>query len=475
MNYGISMHELSLARKNKISLSDYNFKKDIENRLLMAQFSVLDLEILEEVLYSSIKIQIRKLAKTLDVDDEKLISALKKLEKTGLFEVCDDSIIVDKEMRKYYETQMAKFEEDFKPGMDFFQSLLRKVPIHVLPTWYSIPRSSNNIFDSLVEKYLLTPQIYQRYLIELHFNDPVLNEIVKDVLSAPSLEITSRELQEKHELTPEQFAEAMLHLEFNMVCCIAYKKENDQWVEIVTPFQEWRDYLEFLKFTDVKSISEKSKIKRTRQQDFSFILDMSAILQLAKKQPLSLAKNALTKQALTQILAKCEELTEDDMPYIQRLIHKLCMLKLADVVDGRLYALEVANDWLDMRPDNRAMFVYRHPLNRLISDRIPPHLNTEKTIHEAEKSIQRVLDKGWVYFDEFINGVCVSLKDDAIMLKRFGKTWKYALPQFSEDEKNLIRATVFDWLFETGIVATGVCQGRDVFRVTELGQSIFAR
>ena len=175
------MAELSSLRKNKISLEDYDFKHDIENRLLMSQFSSHDLEVLEEILYSSIKIPVRKISKSVDLDEDELFPILEKLSKTGLFTFEGDSIVVDKEMRKYFEAQILKFDPDFKPGMEFLQSILRKVPIHVLPIWYSIPRTSNNIFESLVEKYLLTPQIFQRYLMELSFPDPILAGIVHEV------------------------------------------------------------------------------------------------------------------------------------------------------------------------------------------------------------------------------------------------------------------------------------------------------
>ena len=45
--------EASSIRKNKISLTDYNYQKDIQNRLLLAKFSLSDLKVLEEILYSS--------------------------------------------------------------------------------------------------------------------------------------------------------------------------------------------------------------------------------------------------------------------------------------------------------------------------------------------------------------------------------------------------------------------------------------
>ena len=478
------MLETCSVRKNKINLSDYNYQQDIENRLLMGQFSTTDLEILEEILYSSIKIPVRKLAKSTDLDDTEVMQILEKLSKTGLFVFDDDSIIVDKEMRKYFESQILKFDPDFYPGMDYLQGLLRKVPIHVLPTWYSIPRTSNNIFDSLIEKYLLTPQIFQRYLLELNFPDPELSKIVKDVFGSRNFEVYAKDIIEKYGISRDQFEENLLHLEFNFICYLGYKKVDDQWKEVVTPFHEWKEYLTFLRDTETRPISSVQHIKRSRPQDFSFILDLSAILTLAKKQPLSMevasdGRLSLAKASLTTLLEKCEGLSASDRPisnYLHLLISKLRMLKLGDVVDGRLYALDAANDWLDLRIENRSLFMYRHPLNHLLSDEIPAHLMTDRNIREAEKSIVRILNTGWVLFDDFIKGVIVPLGEDSnIMLKRAGKSWRYTLPSYTDEEWALIKATIFDWLFELGITAVGTYQDQDCFCVTPFGQSLFAK
>jgi len=476
--------EMSSVRKNKINLSDYNYRQDIENRLLMGQFSTTDLEILEEILYSSIKIPVRKLAKSVDLEETELMPILEKLSKTGLFVFDDDSIIVDKEMRKYFESQILKFDPDFNPGMDYLQGLLRKVPIHVLPTWYSISKSSNNIFDSIIEKYLFTPQIFQRYLLELNFPNSTLSSIVKDVYESRNFEVYAKDIIEKYGISREQFEENLLHLEFNFICYLGYKKVDDQWREVVTPFHEWKEYLTFLRDTETRPISASQNVQRRRLQDFSFIQDLSAILTLAKKQPFPMEVStngqlSLSKASLAALLAKCEGLKEGDYQlsdYLHRLISKLRMLKLADVVDGRLYALDAANDWLDLRIENRAMFMYRHPLNQLISKDIPAHLMTDRNIREAEKSIMRILNTGWVLFDDFIKGVIVPLGEDSnIMLKRTGKSWRYALPSYTDEERALIKATIFDWLFEIGVIAVGTYQEQDCFCVTAFGQSLFAK
>ena len=182
---------------------------------------------------------------------------------------------------------------------------------------------------------------------------------------------------------------------------------------------------------------------------------------------------------MTSLAAKIEGFEANDAAfaaYIDRLISKARQLKLADIVDNRLYALESANDFLDMRLENRALFLYRHPLNRLVSKEIPAEVITDRNLREAEKSIVRVLNSGWVDFDEFIRGVIVPLGEHSfVMLKRLGKTWKYNLPNYTEEELALIKATVLEWLFEVGVTSVGTLNGKDVFCVTSFGQSLFGR
>jgi hypothetical protein len=411
------------------------------------------------------------------LDEKDVFAILQKLSRTGLFVFEDDSIVVDKETRKYFEAQALKFDPEFKPGMEYLQTLLRKVPIHVLPIWYSIPRTSNNIFDSLVEKYLLTPQIFQRYLMELNFTDPLLSSIVQEVYQAPDFKVYANEIIEKHEITREQFEECLLQLEFHFVCALGYEKIGNTWAEIITPLHEWREYACFLQSTEVSAISQSSKIARFRPHDFSYIQDLSLILSMAKKQPLVLSSD--NKAVLSALAAKMEGFAEgssESSAYVERLISKMRQLKLADIVDNRLYALESANDFLDMRLEGRAIFFYRHPLNRLLSKAIPAELITDRNLREAEKSIARAVNAGWVYFDDFIRGVIVPLGEQSVvMLKRQGKTWKYTLPAYSEEELALIKATVLEWLFEIGVTAIGTHNQKECFCVTSFGQSLFGR
>lgn len=462
------MIEMTTFRKSKITLSDYDYQKDIENRHLMSQFSALDLEVLEEILYSSLTLSLKSLAKTLKIEKEKLLVILEKLKTSGLLTINDDTLIIDKEMRKYYEFQILKFDENFKPGMEFFLGLLRKVPIQTLPTWYSIPRTSNNILDSLIEKYFITPQIYQRYLMDLNFSDPLFNAIIEDVFNSPNLELPSKELIEKHGLSRAAFDEILLHLEFSFVCCISFKKVDDSWQEVVSPFNEWRQYQLFLRNSAPPVIHEEKSIERTKKTDFAFVEELSNILQHACKEPIALKKNKPGVYSLTKSIPGVA--AEDE----QRAIAKLIQLKLADIVSGRLYALESANDWLDLKLENRALSIFRHPFHRFDKEGFSPDLFSERALREAEKSITRVAGSGWVYFDDFVKATFVPLNDhQSVMLKRIGKSWKYMLPSYSDEEKLFLKTVIFDYLSDVGITITGKHQGRDCFCVTSLGCKFF--
>jgi hypothetical protein len=322
--------------------------------------------------------------------------------------------------------------------------------------------------------------------MEFNASDPNLAGIIHDVFHSKDFQVPSQELIDKYGFSREQFEEYMLHLEFHFICCLGYQKVGRKWQEIVTPFSEWRDYMHFLRSTEPQTIDDKqTPIQRYRPNDFSFIQDLAAVLNLAKKQPFVLIESKSLKQllpndtTLAAIAAKCEGTKVSDPhfnSYVFQLISKLRMLKLADIVDGRLYALESANDWLDMRLENRALYIYRHPLNRLLTDHLPGHICTERNIREAEKSVMRVLNAGWVYFDDFIKGALVVLSEEStIVLKRIGKTWKYTLPIYTQEEQDLIKATIFEWLFEMGVVSTGTHKGKDCFYVTAFGQSLFGR
>lgn len=256
----------NLQKKNKIDLTGYNYRRDIENRLLMASLSVFEVEVLREILQRSVKIQIADLARALHTTVKALSPVLAKLKTTQLLSYDDAVITVDKEMRRYYELQIDKFDDDFQPNLVYLQTMLNKVPIEVLPVWYAIPRMSDHIIASIIEKNLATPKIFRRYLEELEFESPIQRHIMDDVFSAPDGKVHADTLREKYGLTREAFEEALLWLEFNFVCFLSYNRLEDMWQEVVTPFWEWREYLRFERSRTPKSIGDVSHIAQDKRK-----------------------------------------------------------------------------------------------------------------------------------------------------------------------------------------------------------------
>jgi len=474
------MLELNTVKKHKVNLSDYaQLEEDIKSRSLLADFSLFDLEVMEEILFSPLKTSLKKVSRSLGCSDSLLDPILSKLVDCRLLERQGDTLLIDKERRKYFEFQISRFEDGFKPDMEFLQGLLKQVPIHLLPIWYAIPRFSNNIFESIVEKYLLTPQIYQRYLAELHFSDPILNGIVHDLFTSEDLRLSSSDLIARYNLTRADFDRIMLLLEFHFVCFVSYSREEDHWHETISPFHEWREYILFLRQTEAAPISRPDSVFAQRPAKFSFVEDMSVLLSLAKKKPISLEKNE--GSSLLRSLAHrigLETDTAEEMrfaeQYLSRLIEKILLIRLAERVEGKICVLEAANDWLDLDLEMRAIHLHRHPFNRLLNESLSPSICCERNVREAEKSLKRVLQKGWVYFDDFLRGVIVPLGENSVvMLKRSGKQWKFTLPEYTEEEKALVKAVVFEWLFECGITMVGQIDGRDCFAVTPFGRIFF--
>lgn len=469
------MLDVQAQRRIKIQLADYDYQRDIENRLLMARFTHVDVTILQELLFSSIKISFKKLVSAVDFSEDLVKRSLEKFAQAGLLTIDQDTILVDKEMRKYYEAQAVKFEEDFKPGMEFLLSLVRKVPIHVLPVWYAIPRTSNNIIDSIIEKYLQSPPIFHRYLQEFFTYYPQLAPLIKDLFSSPELKLRATDILKEYDFDREQFEEIMLLLEFSMIACLRYEREDDEWLEVITPFEEWREYLDFLRTTQAESIKDEEEVQPFRNAEFAFVQDIAQILKAVKRQPMPVSM--IDDSWLQPKATKKEKAKPLFAGYAGRLLDKIKLLKLAEVgKDGKLVLTETGKEWLAYDEQEQALYLYRHQHNLLLSPYLEKPSPIDRSVREAEKSVQRVLLAGWVYFDDFIRGVLVSLSEDSpIVLKKLGRTWKYALPEYTPEQTALIKATVLEWLFEIGAVAIGQHCGRVCFKVTSFGQTLFGR
>jgi hypothetical protein len=440
---------LKNSKRGKVVLSDYDYQSDVRDRLLLSEIHPIDYEILEEILFSPVKFTLEKLTVALDLSTEEVLPTIEKFLPTGLFQFDGTTLTINKEKRKYFETHLQKFEDGFTPGMEFLQNILRSVPIDVLPNWYLIPRSSNNIFLSLIEKHLLTPAIYQRYLLEYFSGDDLVAQIAKELHQEPCTCIPAKEIQEKHCLTKEEFIELLLYLEFSLIASIRYERTANGWEEIVTPFTEWYEYQLFVSSSQPNSI--KDEVIPFREREYSFIEDMKDLLELGFIEPITIEYS----------------------PYTDRIINKLQILGLASIQEGKLKTTPTAEEWVKIPIEERCHITFKHPHNFLSIQKRFSHSN-QRAVLEIQKGMSPVSGSNWVYFDDFLAGSQIALNEEQkVSLKQIGRSWRYEIPSYSDSEKEFIHHIIFDWLFESGMVQIGTCKGRDCFKLTSLGRILF--
>jgi hypothetical protein len=373
--------------------------------------------------------------------------SLEKLQKTGLLKINGEKVTIDKDKRKYFESQIVKFDPKFSPGIDYIKSLLKKVPIDVLPLWYQLPRTSDDIFESIIEKFLITPKIFLRHIDDLFIEVPLFASIWKDLLASDDFTIKAEELCTKYNLERAYFDELMLTFEFNFACCICYKKDQDQWIEVVSPFAEWKNYLHFLQSTKISASINEGQIKKHRNKNF--IDELTFLLKQVKTKPVSLSS------------------VEQDMA------DRLLQLKLVEAKDQILHPLDVIDSFLSMNLDQKSHLLHRTSI--LANSQTSPFY-IEKHLREIEKNLSQFTKAGWILFDDFIKActACIGTQQE-VMLKKSGKTWEYCLPNYTQSEITFIEEMIFGRLAEAGTVEAGSLDNKRCFRVTQFGHKILSK
>lgn len=436
-----------LIRKNRIILSDYDFRRDIETRLLFSSLSPFEIELLQEILDNSLKFPIDELMDLLEASEADVKAGLETLTATKLYQIQGRTIVVNKDVRKYLEWHIQKFDANFRPGMEFLQGLLAQVQQLPLSNWYALPKTSDDIFLTIVDKYMLTPKRYQRYLNELCFDEghPLMENVIKALFASPGLELDAAQFIAEHKMTKEQFHEFVLHLEFNFICCLVYREESGVWREKLVPFDEWKKYLEFKAETLPKPLSNAECVKRKHADDFGFIQDLEAAVRSPAK--------------------------KENSP---NLIEKAVSLKFLAGDNGQVVITPKGEEWLEKSVQEKAMDLYFHTLSchRYYSGPDEQVEYSDREIREVEKSLKTVINSDWVYLDDFVKGVTAAIGDcKPVALKPKGKRWSYAVPTYTNEELGFIRKVIFGHLFECGMVAVGSDNNRDVFAVTPFGRT----
>ncbi len=431
----------SAPRKPHIALSDYNYRRDIQNRLLLTQFNATDVEILEEILNGSLSFSLKALADTLNVSLATISHTVKQLEQIELLKVKGDQAIIDKEMRKYFEMQLERFQSNFEPNLDFFQRLLNKIPIEVLPNWYAIPRTSDNIFLSIVERHLITPKIFEKHLEEIKEDHSLFGLVLQELFSPPNFCIEAEKLKAKFNLTAEQHTELILLLEFEFAGCSRFVRDGSGWKELLTPFFEWKEYLQFLYKNSPQKVADPDAIKRYYPHDFGFVEELTIRLE----ESFSSVKKRTKKQ-------------ERGAGLTERMQELLQALFLMYKEEGELkFYVEEAKKWLKLPIQERAISLYTAILARLRegSDKRCPLFN-DRDVREVEKSLKRIHHSGWVDLESFIRGMTVPIgTTQSVYLRTQGRRSQYKLPHYNTGEIDFIRNLLTNEFMEAGFVTLG--------------------
>lgn len=427
-----------ISRIPQVELEHYNYKKDIANRMLISSLNTFELEMLREIVYSSLKFPLKELLTSLHVDIHVIEGFLSRLVEIGLLKLESGIVFVDKDLRRFFEFQLSKFDGDFEPNVEYVQTLLQQVPIHVLPLWYALPKNTDGIFQSIIEKHVSTPKIYSKYLQELVLTNPKQQGILRDVLSSKELSLPTSLLKKKYNLTHYEFFECMLFLEYSLACFCVYEETEHGFEERVVPLHEWKAWLQFQANTHCKALNAAT-IARNHHSDFGFVEDMTKVAMDSAK--------------------------EVHIP-IETLVAKLSTLSLIDL-NGKPTAS--GKEWISKPPQEKSMIIYLNMMNRL--RRQDEGKFTDKDIREIEKSLKRVLKTGWVLLDDFFKGMHACIGETGpVELKKQGKRWSFAIPCYKEAEREFISKTIMNFLFESGVTATGTFEGKPCFSLTPFGQ-----
>lgn len=444
----------SQNKKNKINLSEYNFEFDLSQRLILSSLSIFEIEVLREIIQNSLKFSISELCETLESPLSKIQETLNKLLNFKLFYIQNDTIHVNKEFRKYFEVQIERFNENFKPDTDFFQALLHSVPIEVLPNWFCISKSSDDIFQSIIDSFFLTPQLFQQYLNTLDYEDETTAKVVEMVYSHIDLKVDVETILNKLSITREYLEKIIIVLELQKVCCLRYTPLGDKWKQTITPFNEWVEYLLYQNSISYKPITPSSEVEILHSNNFIESLD--DLLLQSIKAPISINEYI--------------NISDSNHSYRKQVIKKILFLRLAESKNDILSPNPDINEWLKKTYHEKCMSIYFSTFNEYKKNSRTEF--QDKDIRKIEKALKFIIDKGWIYLDDFMNSLSFSIgRSQQITLQKKNRKWQYAFPEYDENQKNFIINVIEEHLFQSGMVQLGRCNQKKCLMITPFGKT----
>jgi hypothetical protein len=472
-----TMQDIHIPTPCKVVLSDFDYKRFLNARLFLEKQSVTLIAVLEEILFSPLKVFIEELEEATGCFGEEMDLVLQTLSPLHLFHRDGKNLIVDKEIRKYLEIITEKFNPDFCPNLDYFKEVLKHVPIHCLISWYHIPRASNNIFNSILDKHFKTPKIYKQYIQETLSDNLTLSQIVNDVMNSENRSLPAQELMIKYSLSETVFEEMILFLELHFILCTTYEVKGHMYKKYLSAFIEWKEYLKKdFKGQDSQVSIKEELVENCILSEFSFIKDMSTLLTLSNKRCLKVTFNPKDELFfLDSIPDDVVDLHNHSPLYLAKVINKSLLLGLLVVQDDRLRQTPPAEKWLETPLRKRTLISFKHPHNALSHKSAFTFHQHDRNIIEVQKALSSIKQGEWILFDEFINTYLSTTNNlKQASLTKIGGGWKYTSADYEVEEIEFIRTMILEWLFESGMVLKGSFQNKDCFKVSSLGYELYS-
>jgi len=277
----------------------------------------------------------------------------------------------------------------------------------------------------------LENRLYEKYLEELVFEEPIAREILNKILDTEGHTLPAQFIREHFGLSKEKYQECMLLLEFHFAACATFTRKENKYSEQVGLFKEYGDFLKFQKDTRPKALSE-SDITEQCAKPFSFLCNLHAFTQNAQ-------------------VSLCSTRLEEKLEFLKK--------------TSELHA------FFDQPHPEQAFMLFRKSLEVLSSNYTGAFGILEKNVHELERALRDLMPKnGWVTLDSFVQTLTAPIgTQNPVTLKKMGKKWQYARPSYTEEELQFIKHIVFDLFFEMGIISIGLYQEKAAFKITGFG------
>ncbi|MCH9621963.1 MAG: hypothetical protein S4CHLAM20_13960 [Chlamydiia bacterium] len=471
------MQDILMVNPCKVELEDFDYERDLKLRLHLEKLNTHAIYVLEEILYSPLKVSIQELCDNTETSYTDIHSILDSLKPLGLFDINNETLFIKKDVRKYFEMLIEKFEPDFSPNLDYFKDLLKHVPIHCIVSWYHIPRTSNNIFNSIIEKHFKTPKIFEKYITETLSLDPIAQNVADLVLNSSCGKVSCKEIQEKTSLNEEELEKIILFLEYHYIIASSYEVEDNHYTKYLSLFSEWKNWKINSQFSSKEELSlHEDEIQRISDNEFSFIEDMSLILTLCNEIALHVTYNQKDELFyLEDESIRLPGINNNETTYIARVINKNLLLGLCVIEEDQLRQTPPAKKWLETPIKKRTLITFKHPHNALSHKSRFSFKQHDRNIIEVQKALSTIQSGRWIMFDEFMHlnlSSGNSLKQAE--LKRVGREWKFEAAEYDPKEIEFIKLIVLGWLFESGMIIPGTYQNKDCFKVTSLIYELYS-